>query len=93
MQIVWDEKKRRINIAKHKIDFYQAAEVFSDSLAIIWNDDSHSINEQRLYIIGETSFGNLVVVFYTERVSEIRIISARKPTKLEIKTYEERNRF
>ncbi len=94
MKIVWDEKKNKLNIKNHEgVDFWQAAGVFADDLAIVWNDSGHSFEERRFYIIGENSLGKLLVVFYTERDNEIRIISARKPTKKERKQYEEGSGF
>jgi uncharacterized protein len=41
--------------------------------------------------LGMSSRGRLVVVSYTERPPNIRIISCRKATKSERKTYEQAN--
>jgi uncharacterized DUF497 family protein len=87
--IVWDSRKNKVNQTKHKISFTEAAEVFFDSLAITVDDEAHSWEERRFITIGETEKGNLFVVFHTETESEIRIISARKPTKTERLNYEE----
>lgn len=43
----------------------------------------------RFVTIGITRNQNLLVVFFTETDDEIRIISARKPTRMERLNYEE----
>lgn len=88
-RIVWDEKKNKINQTKHKIGFAEAATVFFDKLALTVDDDEHSWYEFRFITIGETEIQKLTVVFYSETDEEIRIISARKPTRNERLRYEE----
>jgi hypothetical protein len=85
----WDEKKNQQNQKKHGISFEEAATVFVDPLAILLSDDEHSWGEQRSHIIGEAAFGDVLVVTYTERGNKIRIISARTPTRRELRDYEE----
>lgn len=88
-RIVWDEKKNKINQTKHRISFEEAADVFFDLLSVTVNDLEHSWHEFRFITIGETKTQKLIVVFYTETDEEIRIISARKPTRTERLSYEE----
>lgn len=90
-RIVWDEKKNKVNQTKHRISFAEAATVFFDTLALTVNDSEHSWYEFRFITIGETETRRLIVVFYSETNEEIRIISARKPTRTERLRYEERN--
>jgi uncharacterized DUF497 family protein len=80
-RIVWDEKKNKINQTKHQISFEDAATVFFDSLALTVDDPEHSDYEFRFVTIGEMRNQKMIKVFYTETDEEIRIISARKPTK------------
>lgn len=87
--IVWDKRKNQANIKKHKVNFEDAATVFFDSLSITVPDEEHSFYEYRFVTIGESEAGKLLVVFHTETKNEIRIISARKPTKTERKNYEQ----
>ncbi len=47
----WDENKNQINIVKHGIDFEEAATVFYDDDAIIFDDPDHSIREERFLIL------------------------------------------
>jgi uncharacterized DUF497 family protein len=87
-RIVWDEAKNRTNRTKHGFDFSEAAEVFLDPLALTVDDPDHSWNEQRFVTIGKDLNGRLMIVFYTENDREIRIISARKSTAGERRSYE-----
>ena len=90
LKFEWDKKKAKINLKKHDVSFDEASTVFGDSLANVFDDDEHSSNEEREYIIGHSSFHRLLIVFFTERAKDlIRIFSARKATKKERKDYEE----
>ncbi len=88
----WDPKKNAYNIKKHKVSFEEAKTVFIDENAAIANDPDHSINEERFIIIGFSSFASLVLVSFCERNNgnTIRIISARKLTKKELKDFNRR---
>ncbi|NUM82311.1 BrnT family toxin [bacterium] len=85
----WDRFKEEINKKKHRVDFHEAATVFSDNLAAIIEDPDHSVGENRFLIIGVSILFRVLVVAYTERNGHIRIISARLATKKERKQYEE----
>ena len=66
--------------------------MFLDEHAAIAHDPDHSIKEDRFIIIGLSSLGRLVLVCFCERDNgnTIRIISARKLTKKEIKEFNRR---
>ena len=85
----WDENKNRINIEKHGIAFEEASTVFYDDYAVLFDDPDHSAEEERFLILGITRKENLCIVSHCYRRNDeiIRIISARKATKHEIKTY------
>ena len=89
MKIVWDEKKNQGNVIKHKVSFLEAETVFYDPNAIIIHDPDHSTDEDRFIILGISKLLKLLVVChcYREEGETIRIISARKATKMETKTY------
>ena len=94
LRFEWDQNKAATNLKKHRVSFDEATTVFDDSLAYIFNDEDHSIDEQREIIIGRSITQRLVVVCFTERVEDlIRIISARLATKRERKDYEENARL
>ena len=86
----WNDDKAKSNQTKHGVSFDEAATVFDDSLAWIFDDELHSINEAREFIIGHSIKNRLILICFAERPKEmIRIISARLPTKKERKDYEE----
>jgi len=59
--------------------------VFDNPLAVIFDDEAHSEEEERELIIGHSADGELLVVVFTEQVDGVvRIISARRATKLKL---------
>ena len=88
MKFAWDEEKNRINIRKHGIDLNDVCEMF-DNPMLVKLDDRYTYAEERRIGVGML-LGIVAVVVYTERVNDIiRIISARKATKREVKGYAE----
>ncbi len=81
MSCEWDEQKRRANVKKHGIDFTDVPQVF-DSDVVLLPDERFDYGETRFIAIGILK-SQVVVVAYTERGENIRIISARKATKNE----------
>lgn len=63
--------------------------VFADPHLLFTEDSKHSQPEEREWAIGEAENGSIIVVVFTMRGEQIRIISARKATKRERKRYEE----
>jgi uncharacterized DUF497 family protein len=84
----WDPIKAEINKQKHGISFEEAETVFDDPLAVLFDDEVHSIYEPREIIIGHSIHQQLVFVCFTERDGSIRIISARRATPREQHDYE-----
>ena len=84
----WDPQKAESNIEKHGVSFEEASTVFRDTLSLTIDDPLHSIDEDRVVLIGMSNKNRLLVVVHTERGDNIRIISARKATKEERKNYE-----
>ena len=89
MEFEWDPDKAGRNLAKHGVSFHEAATVFGDPLAITFFDPDHSEQEDRYLTFGHSSDGRLIVVSHTEREERTRIISARRMTPNERKSYEE----
>ena len=86
----WDEEKSRSNFRKHGVSFEEAKTVFNDPFACTIVDPDHSDEEERYIDIGTSSKGRVVVVWYTERNENIRIIGCRNATKKERKDYEKK---
>ncbi len=91
LRFVWDERKNRPNRIKHGIWFEEAQSVFHDPHARLFHDPEHSGEEERFILLGVSSVARPLVVVHCYRESDslIRIISARKATKKEVRSYEE----
>jgi uncharacterized DUF497 family protein len=85
----WDPLKAARNERKHRVSFVEAATVFSDPLAVTFDDPDHSSDEDRFITIGHSTAGRLLFVAHADRVLAVRIISARKATRKETHDYEE----
>ena len=83
----WDPKKAATNLRKHKVDFADAVTVFEDEFAVTIDDDEPE--EKRFVTIGMDALARVLVVVYTWRGHNIRIISARKAGSEERRQYEE----
>lgn len=89
IRFTWDRQKADRNRQEHEgVTFEEAATVFRDPLAYIFDDDEHSDEEHRELIIGYSRRNRLLIVSFTERADVIRIISARKADSDERKDYE-----
>ena len=91
-QFEWDEVKAATNARKHGVSFDHARTVFSDPLLLTIADLEHSQNEERWFSIGRADNGSVLSVAYLwleAGITKIRIISARKATRTEMRQYEE----
>lgn len=86
----WDPEKDRENFLKHGIYFDEALSVWGDPLARDFFDPDHSTEEEERWIrFGLSEENNTLFVVFCERDGDvIRIISARKATPAERKSYE-----
>ncbi len=91
MRFEWDEKKNIANFRKHEVWFEEAQTVWANNKAQEYYDPEYSEEEDRFIRVGHSTKPRLLLVVFCERENGdvIRIISARKATKEEIKTYEE----
>lgn len=87
MSIQYDPAKASANLRKHGVSFSDAEGVLRDPMALTIEDIA-AIDERRYVTIGLGSAGDLLVVVYTERGGEHRLISARRATRKERKAYE-----
>jgi hypothetical protein len=88
MRILWDPVKAEANFRKHKVRFSDAEPVLFDPIAMT-REDVEAEGEQRFVTIGRDSPDRILVAVYTYGEEEIRIISARRATPRERKSYEE----
>ena len=85
MMFEWDEYKRESNLRKHGVDFVRAVKVFENPI-VEKPDDRQDYKEDRWIAIGHWK-NNFVVVVYTWRGENRRIISAWKAGKDEEEAY------
>lgn len=82
----WDKPKAKKNQLKQGVSFADTFAVFEDPNAVTLDDPG--TKEQRYITIGMDAFGRILVVVYTRRGDNIRIISARKAVGSEVNQYE-----
>jgi uncharacterized DUF497 family protein len=81
-----DPDKRATNLRKHGIDFDEAITCLLDPQALAM-EDGDSEGEARWVLLGMSRQGRLLTVVYTLRGDLPRLISARKATAKEEKSY------
>ena len=91
MEIEYDSQKAKSNFRKHGVSFDEAVTALYDPLALV-QEDIDSIGENRWVLIGLNNCADLLTVVYTLRENKgkkevIRLISARKATRKEVKYY------
>lgn len=85
----WDERKAAANAKKHGVSFEEARSVFVDEQAKLIDDPDHSDDEDRFVLLGLSGALRLLLVChcYRREGNVIRIISARKASANESKSY------
>jgi uncharacterized protein len=89
MGFEWDERKAEANYKKHGVRFSESLLLFEDDYALTIRDDESDPDEQRFVSIGQGAKGRVLVVVYSYRSTNIRIISARVAESHERSQYEE----
>ena len=90
IEFEWDAVKALKNLEKHDVSFEEASSVFYDEFAVQFYDNEHSeLEEDRFLILGISNKSRMLMICHCEKQSGnvLRIISARKATKNEIKFY------
>lgn len=92
LRFEWDPRKAAENLRKHGVTFEEARSVFADERGLLLDDPQHSAEEERFILLGLSATLRLLVVAhcYRQRDGVIRIITARKATKTERRTYTQR---
>ena len=88
MAIVWDAEKAAQNVLKHGVRFADAVLVLEDPYAVTIADEESSPDEARWVTLGADALGRVLVVVYTYRGEDIRLISARCAESHEHEEYE-----
>jgi uncharacterized protein len=89
LRFEWDSGKASANSRKHGVSFEEAKSVFADERAKLIDDPDHSEDEDRFILLGLSSSLRVLIVCHCcrEEGNVIRIISARKATVNEAKSY------
>jgi uncharacterized protein len=89
LRFEWDQRKAASNESKHGVSFEEAKSAFYDERARLIDDPDHSEEEERFILLGLSSSLRLLLVCHCYRSDDnvIRIISARKATARESKSY------
>jgi uncharacterized DUF497 family protein len=85
----WDEQKAELNQSKHSVNFPFATRVFDDENRLTVIDHRYDYEEIRYITLAKID-NRVYVVAFAFRSSNIRLISARKVNKREVKRYENR---
>ena len=86
MDFLWDPRKASENLRKHGVDFADAVLALEDDNALTIEDRDH--DEQRFKTLGMGPYTKVLFVVHAERSKDcIRIISARKADRQEVRQY------
>jgi uncharacterized DUF497 family protein len=88
MNFEWDSVKAKSNQRKHGVRFADAVTVLEDVNAITVVDNESDPNEERCVTVGIDAMGRILVVVYSYRGEDIRLISARQAEPHERDQYE-----
>lgn len=92
LRFEWDARKNAQNQRKHGVSFEEAETVFLDDQALFMDDPDHSSREERFILLGLSAAVRMLIVCHCYRASGnvIRLISARKATATERRSYMQR---
>lgn len=82
----WDDEKATSNLAKHGVNFEEAALAMTDPLSLDFDD---LVEPANLVTLATSPSGRILYVVSTENSGRIRIISARDANRQERRRYEE----
>ena len=88
MEFEWDDAKSDACFAERAFDFAYVVHAFLDEDRIVGEDRRWNYGEERYRLLGAVE-GRVFAVIYTMRGSTIRIISARKANRREVREYEQ----
>ena len=83
----WDGGNRDKNL-KHKVQWWECEQLFFNKPLIVLEDAAHSISESRYAAFGKTDAGRRLVVVFTMRRDQLRVISSRDMSRKERTFYE-----
>jgi uncharacterized DUF497 family protein len=89
MEFLWEARKAEANHMKHGVRFSESLPIFVDDYALTITDDESDPEENRFVAIGMGAKARVLVVVYSYRGKNIRIVSARVAETQERRQYED----
>lgn len=89
----WDKGNESKNWIKHKVSKFEAEQVFFNEPLLLFLDEKHSEEERRYFVLGKTDDERELMIVFTERGKQIRVISARDMSKKEREIYERNSKI
>jgi len=83
----WDDGNIKKNWLTHSVTPQEAEQVFFNVPLIIADDEKHSRDEKRFFVLGQTDENRPLFIAFTVRRCHIRIISARYMNRKERRVY------
>lgn len=87
----WDEGNLQKNWERHQVTPWECEQAFFNRPLVVADDEAHSSQETRYYVLGQTDAGRLLFLVFTMRRSRIRVISARDMSRKERSRYHEQD--
>lgn len=85
----WDERNARTILRKQGVGIEEAQTVFGNPKSLTIFDSQHSGSDDRFITLGLSFTTRLLVVVHQDLEEDIRIISARRATRKESRSYGE----
>ncbi len=83
----WDEGNAEKNWILHRVSRTECEQAFFNEPLVVADDEKHSHDEKRYYLLGQTDLGRLLFIVFTLRKNLIWVISARDMDKKEREIY------
>ena len=90
--ITWDERKHKKVLKDHGVDIAKIEDILDDPFAIDFEDDKHSLDENRRIIIGKTAGYGLVMMVYVACGESVHCVAARRAERWLVRIYEEQRK-
>ena len=89
----WDKANAEKNWLKYNVTPSECEQIFFNIPMIVSNDEKHSLEEDRYYVLGKTDKDRGLFIAFTIRGNHIRVISARNMNKKERLVYDNYEKY
>ena len=84
----WDEGNAEKNWEKHRVTRFECEQLFFNKPVLALKDEDYSRVESRYYALGQTNRNCELLIVFTVRDAQIRVISARDMSRRERRYYD-----